>query len=105
MIGPSHKKRATEQSVALGRVLARVVSNPRKTQQWSRGDSNPRPMAENTDKYHHSELNAAPCAALGADARTADSSLNTVLKAWAELPEPVKRGILALVEAVEGQIG
>ena len=72
---------------------------PRGLVEWSRGESNPRPVAENAGKQADSETRAAPCAAQDAQAHAIDPALAALIDAWTDLPEPVRRGILAMVEA------
>jgi len=63
---------------------------------------NPRPIAENVERYADSEARAAPCAARDAQAQAIDPELAALIDGWADLPEPVRRGILAMVEATTG---
>ena len=60
---------------------------------------NPRPETNKAEKYADSETRAAPCAARDAQAHAIDPALATLIDAWADLPEPIRRGILALVNA------
>jgi len=66
---------------------------------------NPRPVAENAEKQADSETRAAPCAARDAQAHAIDPALANLIDAWADLSEPVRRGILAMVEAAKGEGG
>ena len=82
--------------------LRDISISPCQIRRWSRGESNPRPDTENPHKYADSETRAAPCAARDAAARPVASELAELIDAWADLPEPVRRGIMAMVEASKG---
>lgn len=71
---------------------------------WSRGESNPRARRVFPEKDASSATRAAPGAARRARARLRrpDPSLARVAAAWADLPDPVRRGIVAMVEGVRG---
>ncbi|MCC7193488.1 MAG: hypothetical protein IT444_11965 [Phycisphaeraceae bacterium] len=70
--------------------------------EWSRGESNPRPVAENIEKQADFEISAAPCAARDAQAHAIDPTIATLINAWDNLPEPVRAGILAMIQAAKG---
>lgn len=57
---------------------------------------------QNPKKTADSEQGGAECGALPASSTTTDPDLARVAKAWVDLPEPVRRGILAMVEAAKG---
>ena len=70
---------------------------------WSRGESNPRPVTENTEKYADSKSSAAPCAARDAQTPTNDPALANLTAAWPHLPDPIRQAILAMIEAAKGE--
>ena len=61
---------------------------------------------EPTDKtlgnIAHSETGGAKSGAPTAPKAVSNPELTAVIDAWADLPEPVRRGVLAMVEAVTG---
>jgi hypothetical protein len=75
------------------------------SKQWSRGDSNPRANANSSKKSIDSQRSAAPGAVPRAegdfDVKQAvdDAGLRRVIAAWNELPDAVRKGIIAMVEA------
>ena len=54
-------------------------------------------------KTANSEPGGAKSGAQAASTSISDSSLAALIDAWADLPEPVRRGILAMVDAAKGQ--
>jgi hypothetical protein len=65
-------------------------------------------MAENTGESDDSQMRAAPGAARcatgidGGQNTPNDADLRRLIEAWAELPEALRRGIMAMVEGVGG---
>jgi len=68
-------------------------------------ESNPRALAENPEKNADSETRAAPGAARGTspdfsgDPPEIPPELRRIIAAWPNLPEAVRRGIAAMIEA------
>lgn len=59
--------------------------------------------AQNPKKTANSDQGGAECGAPPAFSTITDPDLARVVKAWPDLPEPVRRGILAMVEAAKGE--
>jgi hypothetical protein len=91
----------------VGRDLAQgVTPSQNANKKWSRGESNPRARRVFSEKDASSARRAAPGAARRARVRLRrpdpDPALARVAAAWPDLPEPVRRGIVAMVEGVRG---
>ena len=56
-------------------------------------------MPENTEKNAHSREGAAQGAAVGAANTPNDPDLRAIIERWADLPDAVKAGIVAMVRA------
>ncbi len=56
----------------------------------------------NTEENEHSGPSAAPRAAVVMDNVLPDPDLAAIIESWAELPDTVKDGILAMVRGCEG---
>ena len=67
-------------------------------QKWSRGESNPRPLAKNKGKTGNCERGAPLCAPPVAQANPDNPQLAELIAAWPSLPAAVRRGIMAMVE-------
>ena len=79
---------------------------PAKIKKRRRWESNPRwricnqtATPENAEENGDSGDGAAPRAAVGAENRSPDAELTAVIEAWPTLPEPIKSGILAMVQS------
>ena len=57
---------------------------------------------ENTEENAHSRNGAAPGAAVGIENDPIDPDLQAIIERWADLPEAVRTGILAIVKAAGG---
>ena len=62
--------------------------------------SNQTPEFENTEQNAHSQQGAAQGAAVGAENASIDPGLQTIVERWPGLPDALKAGILAMVQAV-----
>ncbi len=77
------------------------------SEKWTRGDSNPRPIADSPEEIAISEQRAAPGAAPCAPGVNTpvppdiDPALRDLIGAWAGLPEDVRRGLAAMFKAME----
>ena len=69
-------------------------------EKWSRGESNPRLMPENTGKTDHCERGAPLCAPPVAQADPGNLQLAELIDVWSSLPAAVRRGIMAMVQEV-----
>jgi len=58
-----------------------------------------RASPENSEEYGDSELRAAPGAAVEPPEGPIDPELLAVVQAWAELPDAVRAGVVAIVRA------
>ena len=61
-----------------------------------------RVSAENPEKNAHSENRAAAGAAVDSENAEIDADLQAIIERWADLPEAVKVGIVAMVRAAGG---
>ena len=61
-----------------------------------------RASAENPEKNVHSENRAAAGAAVDSENGPIDADLRAIIERWAELPNAVKAGIVAMVRAAGG---
>ena len=75
-----------------------ISGNPTCNEKWSRGESNPRPVAENTGKTGNCERGAPLCAPPIAPANPDNRQLTQLINAWSSLPATIRRGIMAMVE-------
>ena len=102
--GRNDKKRKTAAGIADSRNsssfgnLPDISGIPAHDQKWSRGDSNPRPLAENTEKTDPCERGAPLCAPPVAPAGPGNLQLAELIDAWSSLPASVRRGIMAMVQ-------
>ncbi len=99
------------QNSANFRDLRRISASPGVSEEWSRGESNPRALSESPGEYADSDRRAAPGAALAAPGakRSAgrgparncppDADLARLVAAWTNLPPDVRAGIVAALGA------
>jgi len=60
-------------------------------------------LTKTPENIAHSESGGAESGAPAAPKTASDPALAALIDAWADLPEPVRRGILAMVDAAKGE--